>query len=150
MRSTRAVSRKELPACRRFASGTRTSFSVIWPFWTTLSAILCSIFSTLKPGVVLFSTMKPLTWLSATSRAQMIEISHHGALPIHRFWPLSSQVSPFALRGGQHASACSRTHQRLGEAEAADLLETRHRRQPLLVLLLPALGGERAHPQAAR
>ena len=44
----------------------------MWPFWTTLSAILFSIFSTLKPGVVLFSTMKPLTWLSATSRAQMI------------------------------------------------------------------------------
>jgi alkylation response protein AidB-like acyl-CoA dehydrogenase len=31
-------------------------------------------------GVVLFSTMKPLTWLSARSRAQMIEISHQGAL----------------------------------------------------------------------
>jgi len=30
-------------------------------------------FSTLKPGVVLFSTMKPLTWLSARSRAQMME-----------------------------------------------------------------------------
>ena len=38
--------------------------------------------------------MKPLTWLSATSRAQMIETSHHGALPIHRFWPLMIQVSP--------------------------------------------------------
>jgi len=50
-----------------------------------LSAILCSIFSTLKPGVVLFSTMKPLTWLSAMSRAQMIERSHHVELPIHRF-----------------------------------------------------------------
>ena len=55
---------------------------------------MCSIFSTLKPGVVLFSTMKPLTWLSATSRAQMIETSHHGALPIQRFWPFSTQVSP--------------------------------------------------------
>ena len=52
---------ERVAACRRFASGTRTSFSVIWPFCTTLSAILCSIFSTLKPGVVLFSTMKPLT-----------------------------------------------------------------------------------------
>jgi hypothetical protein len=50
-----------------------------------LSAILFWIFSTLKPGVVLFSTMKPLTWLSARSRAQMIEISHQGALPIQRF-----------------------------------------------------------------
>ena len=55
IRSTRAVSRNELPPCRRFASGTRTSFSEIWPFWTTLSAILCSIFSTLKPGVDLFN-----------------------------------------------------------------------------------------------
>jgi hypothetical protein len=50
-----------------------------------LSAILLWIFSTLKPGVVLFSTMKPLTWLSATSRAQMIERSHQGELPIHFF-----------------------------------------------------------------
>src|SRR5260370_689157 len=61
IRSPRAVSRNELPPCRRFASGTRTSFRVIWPFWTTLSAILCSIFSTLKPGVDLFSTMNPFT-----------------------------------------------------------------------------------------
>jgi hypothetical protein len=26
--------------------------------------------------------------------AQMIETSHHVALPIHRFWPLRTQVSP--------------------------------------------------------
>src|SRR5258708_21350099 len=38
--------------------------------------------------------MKPLTWLSATSRAQMIETSHHGAFPIHFFWPLMIHVSP--------------------------------------------------------
>ena len=67
---------------------------MIRPFWTTLSAILFWIFSTLKPGVVLFSTMKPLTWLSATSRAQMIETSHQGELPIHFFWPFKTQVSP--------------------------------------------------------
>src|SRR4051794_1750822 len=66
----------------------------MWPFCTTLSAILFSILSTLKPGVVLFSTMKPLTWLSATSRAQMMETSHQVALPIHRFSPLRIQVSP--------------------------------------------------------
>ena len=93
--------------------------------------------------------MKPLTWLSARSRAQMIEMSHHGALPIHRFWPLRIQVSPsrFAVVG--HAAACSRTHQRLGEAEAADLLEARHRRQPLLLLLLRPVEIDRAHRQAA-
>ena len=66
-------------------TGTRTSVSVMWPFCTTFSEILFSILSTLNPGVVLFSTMKPLTWLSATSRAQMMETSHQGALPIHRF-----------------------------------------------------------------
>src|SRR5258708_12867097 len=38
--------------------------------------------------------MKALTWLSATSRAQMIEISHHVELPIHLFWPLSTQLLP--------------------------------------------------------
>src|SRR5271154_1473739 len=67
---------------------------VIWPFWTILSAILFWIFSTLKPGVVLFSTMNAFTWLSARSRAQMIETSHQGELPIHLFWPLRIQVSP--------------------------------------------------------
>src|SRR4029077_15370031 len=91
---TFAVSRKELPPCRRFASGTRTSFNVMWPFCTTLSATLFSIFSTVKPGVVLFSTMNPLTWLSSTSRAQTIEMSHHVELPIHFFSPLRIQVSP--------------------------------------------------------
>src|SRR2546421_7097354 len=69
----------------------------MWPFCTTLSAILFSILSTLKPGVVLFSTMNPLTWLSATSRAQMMETSHQGALPIQRFSPLRIQVSPSRL-----------------------------------------------------
>src|SRR5260370_13306366 len=37
---------------------------------------------------------KPLTWLSSRSRAQMTEMSHHGELPIHFFWPLRTQVSP--------------------------------------------------------
>jgi len=56
------VSRKDwAPDASRFASGTRQSLIVIWPFWTTLSAILFCIFSTLKPCVVLFSTTKPLT-----------------------------------------------------------------------------------------
>src|SRR6201984_895751 len=70
---------------------------VIKPFCTTLRAILFWIFSTLNPGVFLFSTMNALTWLSARSRAQMIEMSHHGALPIHFFWPLRIQVSPSRL-----------------------------------------------------
>src|ERR1700688_3068413 len=70
---------------------------VIKPFCTTLSAILFWIFSTLKPGVVLFSTINAFTWLSARSRAQMIEMSHQGELPIHFFWPLRIQVSPSRL-----------------------------------------------------
>src|SRR5277367_4308693 len=67
---------------------------VIKPFCTTLRAILFWIFSTLNPGVVLFSTINALTSLSARSRAQMIEMSHQGELPIHFFWPLRVQVSP--------------------------------------------------------
>src|SRR6202166_3224574 len=67
---------------------------VVRAFWTTLRAILFWIFSTLNPGVVLFSTINALTWLSARSRAQMIEMSHHGELPIHFFWPLRIHVSP--------------------------------------------------------
>ena len=50
-----------------------------------------------EAGVVLFSTLKPLTWLSAMSRAQMIERSHHGELPIHFFWPLRIQALPSRL-----------------------------------------------------
>ena len=93
--------------------------------------------------------MKPLTWLSARSRAQMIEMSHHGALPIHRFWPLRIQVSPSRLAVVGQAAARSRTDQRLGEAEAADLFPARHRRQPLLLLLLRSVEIDRAHRQAA-
>src|SRR3984893_379501 len=70
---------------------------VIKPFCTTLRGILFCIFSTLKPGVVLFSTINALTWLSARSRAQMIEMSHQGELPIHFFWPFRIQVSPSRL-----------------------------------------------------
>src|SRR2546427_2699435 len=70
---------------------------VIRPFCTTLRAILFWIFSTLKPGVVLFSTINALTWSSARSRAQMIEMSHQGELPIHFFWPLRTHVSPSRL-----------------------------------------------------
>src|SRR5215471_249499 len=143
-RSTRAVSRKDwAPDASRLASGTRQLFSVIWPFWTTLSAILFCIFSTLKPGVSLFSTMKPLTWLSLTSRAQMIEISHQGALPIHRFWPLRTQVSPSRFAAATRSGA----DQRLGQAEAADLFHACHRRQPLLFLLLRSSDLDRTHRQ---
>src|SRR5882724_2222314 len=94
---TRAVSRNDSSFCRRFSSGTRQFSIVIKPFCTTLSAILFWIFSTLKPSVVLFSTINDLTWLSARSRAQMIEMSHHGELPIHFFWPFRTQVSPSRL-----------------------------------------------------
>src|SRR5262249_42639224 len=72
----------------------RQLFSVIRPFCTILSAILFWIFSTEKPGVVLFSTMNAFTWLSATSRAQITDTSHHGELPIHFFWPFRIQVLP--------------------------------------------------------
>src|ERR1700755_908721 len=95
---------------------------VIRPFWTTLRAILCSIFSTLKPGVVLFSTMKPLTWLSVTSRAQMIETSHH-----------------VALGGGRSPPVVARAARRLGQAEATDHCEGRHGGEPLALLLLRAV-----------
>jgi hypothetical protein len=66
---------------------------VIRAFCTTRSAILSSIFSVLKPGVS-FGTTKPLTCLSATSRAQMIVRSLKVALPIQAFCPSSTQVSP--------------------------------------------------------
>src|SRR6201986_4319765 len=105
----------------------------MWPFCTTLSAILFSIFSTLKPGVVLFSTMNPLTWLSARSRAQMIDTSHQGALPIHFFWPLSTHVSPSRLAVVVRPAGSTGADKRLGKTEATDLLHSRHFRQPFLL-----------------
>ena len=92
--------------------------------------------------------MKPLTWLSATSCAQMIEMSHHGALPIHRFWPLRTQVSPSRFAVVSQAATRARPHQRLGQAEAADLFHAGHRRQPLLLLLFRPDEVDRTHRQA--
>src|SRR5260370_6042838 len=94
---TRAVSRNDSSACRRFSDGISQVSIVVRPFCTTLRAILFWIFSTVNPGVVLFATINALTWLSPRSRAQMIEMSHHGELPIHFFWPLRIQVSPSRL-----------------------------------------------------
>src|SRR6202023_837593 len=45
------------------------------------------------------------------------------------------------------ATGGARTDQRLGEAEAADLLEARHWRQPLLLLLLRSVDVDGAHCQ---
>ena len=84
VRRTRAVSANELACCSRFASGTRQSSRVIRAFCTIRSAILPWIFSVVKPGVPV-STTKPLTWLSATSRAQTTTRSAKVALPIHFF-----------------------------------------------------------------
>src|SRR5215470_9727713 len=55
----------------------------------------------------------------------------------------------FALRRRGEAAAGSRADQRLGEAEAADLFHARHRRQPLLFLLLRSSDRDRTHRQAA-
>src|SRR5260370_18302288 len=38
--------------------------------------------------------MKPFTWLSAKSRAQMIVTSPILSLPIHFFWPFSTHILP--------------------------------------------------------
>src|ERR1700734_1332483 len=53
-----------------------------------------------------------------------------------------------SLGGGQQAAARTRSHQRFGQAETADLFEARHRRQPLLLLLLRSVDINRAHRQA--
>src|SRR5580700_6256947 len=54
-----------------------------------------------------------------------------------------------ALCGRREATARPRPDQRLGQAEAADLLEPRHGRKPLTLLLLRAVQIDRAHRQAA-
>jgi hypothetical protein len=99
---------------------------------------LFCIFSTLNPGVVLFSTMKPLTWLSATSRAQTIEMSHHRSVADPALLAVEDPGVAFAFRRGRETTTGPRAHQRLGQREAADLFHARHRRQPLLLLLLGA------------
>src|SRR5262245_2196396 len=55
----------------------------------------------------------------------------------------------FALRRRGEAAAGSRADQWLGQAEAADLFHARHRRQPLLLLLLRSDERDRTHRQAA-
>src|SRR6516164_8718134 len=52
-----------------------------------------------------------------------------------------------ALRRRGEAAAGSRADQRLGQAEAADLFHARHRRQPLLFLLLRSNERDRTHRQ---
>src|SRR6202012_543140 len=54
-----------------------------------------------------------------------------------------------ALGGRGQTAARSRTDQRLGKTEAADLLPARHRRQPFLLLLLGAIEIDRAHRETA-
>jgi len=90
-----------------------------------------------------------LTWLSATSRAQMIEMSHHVALPIHRFWPLRIQVSPSRFAVVVRPPPVPEPTSGLGQPEAADLFHAGHRRQPLLFLLLRSNERDRTHRQAA-
>lgn len=91
----------ELAFCSLLSSETCTSCRVINAFCTTRRAILFSIFSQRKPGVS-FSTTKPLTWLSSVSRAQITVRSAKVALPIHFFWPLSTQQQRPLVGGQQH------------------------------------------------
>ena len=53
-----------------------------------------------------------------------------------------------AFRRRRQAAGRPGAHQRLGQAEAADLLEASHRRQPFLLLLLRSRGVDGAHGQA--
>ncbi len=64
---------------------------------------------------------------------------------------LSIEYPGIALTLGRccQTAARSRTDQRLGEAEAADLFPARHRRQPFLLLLLRSIEIDRAHGEAA-
>ena len=62
-------------------------------FCTVRSDALFSILVATNPGVS-FSTTKPLTLSSATSRAQMMVRSAKVALPIQRLAPLRIQSSP--------------------------------------------------------
>ena len=78
--------------CSRSRSGTTTSVSTMSAFSTVRSDCLRSILVASKPteGV---RTRNPLTWSSATSRAQITTTSANAALPIHRFAPLSTHSS---------------------------------------------------------
>src|ERR1700722_19949202 len=62
---------------------------------------------------------------------------------------IENPTIPLTFGSGGHPSARARTHERFGEAEAADLLEARHRRQPFLLLLLRSVEINRTHGEAA-
>jgi hypothetical protein len=88
-----ATSRKEDTFCNRSASGTRTPVRVMSAFSTMRSDVLWAMRSASKPGVPR-STTNPLTWSSATSRAHTTTWSAKVALPIQRFAPSITHVSP--------------------------------------------------------
>ena len=93
--------------------------------------------------------MKPLTWLSARSRAQMIEISHHVALPIQRFWPLRTQVSPSRLAVVVSPPLVPDPTSGSVRTEAADLFPSVPSAAAISALLLRAIEIDRAHGEAA-
>ena len=98
-----------------------------------------------SPGVP-FSTRKPLTLPSASSRAHSTTTSAMVPLPIHFFRPLITQLVAVAAGRGLQRDRV-RTVQRLGQREGAELLQLGHRRQPALLLLLRAEHGDRLHRQ---
>ncbi len=87
------MSSNERAFASRLASGTRTPRRCISAFCTTRSAILSRCTSKVIPSVP-FSTTKPLTSSSSTSRAQTTTRSAKDALPIHFFSPSSTHSSP--------------------------------------------------------
>src|SRR5580693_7473484 len=65
------------------------------------------------------------------------------------FLPVDNPGVALAFGGRQQAASCSRTHQRLGQTEAADLFHASHRRKPLLFLLFRSTVVDGRHCQAA-
>src|SRR5262249_30764008 len=63
--------------------------------------------------------------------------------------PVEDPAVAVAPRGGEEAPRRARADLGLGQAERADALEARHRRQPAPLLLLGAAEVDRAHREAA-
>jgi len=80
---------------------------VITPFWTTRSAILVLNLLNTEARRSLVLDDEAFDWLSATSRAQMIERSHHGELPIQSLLAVEDPGVALAFRGRCQAAGRS-------------------------------------------
>ena len=148
MRSTRAVSRNDLPAWRWFSSGTRAVLQRDQAVLDHLERdlVLNLLDAEARRGLVLDDEGFDLV-VSDVARPDDRNVAPRRVADPFLLAVEDPGVA-LAFRGRHQAAGRSGTHQRLGQAETADLFEASHRRQPLLLLLFRSGKVDGAHRQA--